>query len=136
MKEWLQFLACVDCGEGLAGPADRLTCSSCGMRYGSSPSGIPILMTAVDQIRFREVLSREAGLSMKEQYARRKLNGRRESFSRKLHPPQPVYENPAAPPLPQPKGPLSLWLGGAGLHLPGFVNVDVVAVTGVDLLAN
>jgi SAM-dependent methyltransferase len=92
-------------------------------------------MTSSDQTRFRELLSRDSGVSMKEQYARRKRN-RPIGLHRKLYPPEPVFVNPAAPPLPQPTGALSLWLGGAGLHLPGFVNVDVCPAGGVDVIAN
>ena len=93
-------------------------------------------MDPVDRIRFQTLLAREPGVQMKELYARRRLNGAAQRFVKMLYPPEPVYVNPKAPPIPQPKGELSLWLGGAGLHLPGFVNVDVVAVTGVNLVAN
>ncbi|HET9217007.1 MAG TPA: methyltransferase domain-containing protein [Terriglobia bacterium] len=136
MKIWRQFLCCVRCGGPLAGELEHLVCEACAARYGASPSGVPILMTPEDQIRFREVLSRDDGISMKEQYTRRTTKRHRESLLRKLYPPEPVYVNPLAPPLPQPKGSLSLWLGGAGLDLPGFVNLDLVPVRGVDLLAN
>src|SRR2546423_11041200 len=70
------------------------------------------------------------------EYERRTRNGLVEKIARALRPPLPVYTNPKAPPLPQPKGALSLWLGGGGLHLPGFVNLDVALTGGVDLLAN
>jgi SAM-dependent methyltransferase len=70
------------------------------------------------------------------EYERRTHNGFLERLGRMFRPPLPVYTNPKAPPLPQPKGELSLWIGGGGLHLPGFVNIDLAETEGVNLLAN
>jgi SAM-dependent methyltransferase len=69
---------------------------------------------------------------MEATYSRRRNPG----WLRKLYPPEPVYVNPAAPPLPAARPGLHVWIGGAGLELPGFVNLDVTAVPGVDVIAN
>jgi SAM-dependent methyltransferase len=69
---------------------------------------------------------------MQAEYARRRTT----ELLRKLYPPEPVYINPAAPPLPQPSGGLDLWIGGGGLQLPGFVNLDIAPASGVDVVAN
>lgn len=82
------------------------------------------------------MLTEDTGRQMTVEYARRTDGSLLEKLARMLRPPLPVYTNPKAPPLPQPRGALSLWIGGGGLHLPGFVNVDIALTDGVDLLAN
>src|SRR6185295_4215187 len=77
-------------------------------------------------------LGRDAGVQMQAEYSRRKTR----NWMRKLYPPLPVYVNPDAPPLfTFPPG-INIWIGGAGLELPGFVNLDVAPVPGVDVVAN
>jgi SAM-dependent methyltransferase len=93
-------------------------------------------MGAADRELFQQVLARDSGLQMTVEYERRTRNGFIDKIARALRPPLPVYTNPKAPPLPQPRGEVSLWLGGGGLQLPGFVNIDVAPTAGVDLLSN
>jgi len=58
---------------------------------------------------------------------------RERNWIRKFFPPEPVYVNPQAPPLPVPRPGACVWLGGAGLDLPGFINLDVAPSAGVDI---
>ena len=124
-----QQLRCVEC----YGPLNsELTCLQCGTKYERAATGAPILMTAADRERYGVLLEGEGGTQMQATYSRRS----RSNWLRKLYPPEPVYVNPSAPPLPAPRPGVHLWIGGAGLRLPGFVNMDVAAVPGVDLVAN
>lgn len=124
-----QQLRCVQC----YGPLNcELSCQRCGTQYQRAPTGAPILMTAEDRECYRVLLDSESGEQMQAGYLAR----RNRSWLRKLHPPEPVYVNPLAPALPAPQGGLHLWIGGAGLELPAFVNLDVAAVPGVDVVAN
>jgi SAM-dependent methyltransferase len=122
-------LCCVECFAGLD---SELHCDRCGVQYEKAPTGAPILMTAADRQRYDELLRTEGGARMEATYSRR----RSPSWLRKLYPPEPVYVNPAAPPLPEARPGVHLWIGGAGLELPGFVNLDVTPAPGVDLIAN
>ena len=124
-----QQLRCVEC----YGPLNpELTCRQCGIKYERAATGAPILMTAADRERYGVLLESEGGAQMQATYSRRNSS----NWLRKLYPPEPVYVNPSAPPLPAPRPGVHLWIGGAGLRLPGFVNMDVAAVPGVDLVAN
>jgi SAM-dependent methyltransferase len=109
-----------------------LVCGSCGVKYARTGSGAPIVMNAADREQFATLLRAKGGTRMQDTYARRRRSG----WIRKLYPPEPVYVNPAAPPLPSPRPGAHLWIGGAGLNLPGFVNLDVAPVVGVDVVAN
>jgi SAM-dependent methyltransferase len=122
-------LCCVECFGSLS---SGLHCNRCGVRYERAPNGAPVLMTVSDRQRYDVLLHTEGGAQMEATYSRR----RSPSWLRKLYPPEPVYVNPAAPPLPVARPGLHLWIGGAGLNLPGFVNLDVIPVPGVDLIAN
>jgi SAM-dependent methyltransferase len=124
-----QQLRCVECYGQLN---SQLSCGQCGTKYERAPTGAPILMTAADRERYGVLLDSERGAQMKATYLRRRTS----NWLRKLYPPQPVYVNPSAPPLPAGRPGMHLWIGGAGLELPGFVNLDVAAVPGVDLVAN
>ncbi len=128
----VQRLCCIHCYGSLS---SDLRCSRCGTQYERAANGVPILMTPEDCSRFGALLHREASAPMQADYARRRVQGAR-AWIRKLYPPEPVYVNPLAPPLPAPRPGLNLWIGGGGLELPGFVNVDVAAVPGVDVIAN
>lgn len=123
-------LCCVECFSALDG---ELRCAKCGAVYERAPSGAPVLMTPADRERFGVLLKQDGGSQMQATYAAR----RERSWVKKLYPPEPVYVNPAAPPLPVARpGGASVWVGGAGLQLPGFVNIDIAAVPGVDVVAN
>lgn len=122
-------LCCVECFAALD---QDLRCSTCGVLYERAPTGAPILMTPGDRERFGVMLNREGGAEMQAAYARR----HERSWIKKLYPPEPVYVNPSAPPLPAPGPGVNVWIGGGGLELPGFVNVDIAPVPGVDVIAN
>jgi SAM-dependent methyltransferase len=124
-----RLLRCVECYGALnAG----LTCVQCSAAYPRASSGAPIIMTPADRERFGVLLRAEGGTQMQATYERR----RSRAWSRKLYPPEPVYVNPTAPPMPAPRPGAHLWIGGAGLDLPGFINMDVAPVAGVDVVAN
>jgi SAM-dependent methyltransferase len=89
-------------------------------------------MTPADRRKFNVLLDRKEGRQMQAVYAKR----RRRNWLRRFYPPEPVYVNPQAPPLPVARPGLCLWIGGAGLDLPGFVNLDVAPSAGVDIVAN
>lgn len=128
MKDGLQ-LCCVECYGFLD---SDLRCKRCGVKYERAATSAPVLMTPEDRKRFGVLLQRDSGVHMQAEYSRRKTP----DWSRKLYPPLPVYVNPAAPPLAVNGPGLNLWIGGAGLELPGFLNVDVAPVPGVDVVAN
>ncbi len=128
--KWQEHLQCVECTGSMV--RDDYRCSQCGVRYDRASTGAPILMTAEDRQRFQVLLSQDAGSHMQAEYSGRL----KRNWARRLYPPEPVYVNPAAPPLPVAKRGLNLWIGGGGLELPGFVNIDVAPVRGVDIVAN
>jgi hypothetical protein len=128
MKDGTQ-LCCVGCYGFLD---DKLRCGLCGATYMRAATGAPVLMTPEDREQFAVLLSHEGGTQMQDEYSRRRVK----TWLRKLYPPEPVYVNPLAPPLPSGGPGVNVWIGGAGLDLPGFVNVDVAAVAGVDVVAN
>jgi SAM-dependent methyltransferase len=52
-----------------------------------------------------------------------------------LQPPDPFLANPAEP-KDYPLGRWNLYIGGAGRSVPGYVNLDLAAVAGVDVVAD
>ncbi len=60
---------------------------------------------------------------------------RRQSL-RWLLPPAPVWHNPAEHRLDAPLGRWNLYIGSAGAHAPGYVNLDLFPLPGVDVAAN
>ena len=124
-----QQLCCVECYGFLD---SNLRCERCGATYERAATGAPVLMSPQDREKFGVLLGRDTGVQMQAEYSRRKTR----DWTRKLYPPLPVYVNPAAPPLPVGGPGVNLWIGGAGLELPGFINVDVAPVPGVDIVAN
>ena len=110
-------LCCVECFEPLDG---ELHCSRCDITYDRAAGGAPILMTPADRRKFNLLLEREEGRQMQAAYAKR----RQRNWLRRFYPPEPVYVNPQAPPLPVARPGLCVWIGGAGLDLPGFVNLE------------
>ena len=70
--------------------------------------------------------------SLTELYRRRGERGR---LRRWLEPPAPFVHNPREP-RDFPLGRWNLYIGGAGRAVPGFVNLDLFAVPGVDVSAD
>jgi SAM-dependent methyltransferase len=122
-------LCCVECSALLD---IGLHCAHCGTAYERAPTGAPILMTADDRRKFNVLLNRDEGRLMQATYERR----RKRDWTRRFYPPEPVYVNPQAPALPAARPGICVWIGGAGLDLPGFVNLDVAPAVGVDIVAN
>ena len=67
-----------------------------------------------------------------EVYRRRNARG---FLRRLLEPPAPFVHNPREP-RDFPLGRWNLYIGGAGRDVPGFVNLDIFAMPGVDVAAN
>lgn len=59
----------------------------------------------------------------------------RDRLVRLLQPPDPFLANPAEP-KDYPLGRWNLYIGGAGRSVPGYVNLDLAAVAGVDVVAD
>ena len=53
-----------------------------------------------------------------------------------LRPPEPLIRNPRERQIDAPLGCWNLYIGGAGSRVNGYVNVDLVALPGVDVRAN
>lgn len=53
-----------------------------------------------------------------------------------LLPPAPVWHNPAENAVEAPLGRWNLYIGSAGTHAPGYVNLDLFPLAGVDVAAN
>ena len=54
---------------------------------------------------------------------------------RALHPPDPFVMNPAEP-TDFPLGRWNLYIGGAGRTVQGYINIDLLAIPGVDVAAD
>jgi len=61
---------------------------------------------------------------------------RRSRFARLLRPPEPLVANPRELKIHAPLGRWNLYIGGAGSVVDGYVNLDVIALAGVDVAAN
>jgi SAM-dependent methyltransferase len=72
---------------------------------------------------------------LEELYRRRASNRWRDRLRRALTPPAPFVMNPAEP-KDFPLGRWNLYIGGAGRAVDGYVNVDLAAVPGVDVVAD
>ena len=57
-------------------------------------------------------------------------------LARLLRPPEPLIRNPRELEISAPLGRWNLYIGGAGSRVAGYVNVDLVALAGVDVQAN
>ncbi|HEU0120998.1 MAG TPA: methyltransferase domain-containing protein [Bryobacteraceae bacterium] len=55
---------------------------------------------------------------------------------RLLLPPAPIWHNPLETQVDAPLGRWNLYIGSAGSHAPGYVNLDLFALRGVDVAAN
>jgi SAM-dependent methyltransferase len=74
-------------------------------------------------------------LDLETLYRKRNSNAWRERFLRFLEPPAPFVLNPAEP-FDFPLGRWNLYIGGAGRKVPGYVNLDLFAIPGVDVAAD
>jgi SAM-dependent methyltransferase len=68
-------------------------------------------------------------------YRKRSSRHWRDRLFRLLEPPRPFIMNPAEP-KDFPMGRWNLYLGGAGAFVQGYVNLDLVAIPGVDVAAD
>ncbi|HLX42055.1 MAG TPA: methyltransferase domain-containing protein [Bryobacteraceae bacterium] len=68
-------------------------------------------------------------------YRKRSSRRWRDRLFRLLEPPRPFIMNPAEP-KDFPLGRWNLYLGGAGAFVPGYINLDLVAMPGVDVAAD
>ena len=68
-------------------------------------------------------------------YRRRSSKRWRDRLRRFLDPPEPLIRNPREP-TDFPLGRWNLYIGGAGRSVPGYVNLDLFAVPGVDVAAD
>jgi SAM-dependent methyltransferase len=76
-----------------------------------------------------------AWTDLEARYRKRASRQWRDRVVRLLLPPAPFVPNPAEP-KDFPLGRWNLYIGGAGRRVPGYVNLDLVAIPGVDLVAD
>ena len=133
---WQEQLCCVRCHGQLIRHETRLECAACSLDYQVTGDGVPIMMTPEDRKLFGVALEGGSTAMMEEQYARRHGRQLGSLLFRALSPPEPVYVDPSAPPLPQAEYGMNLWLGGGGLDTGGFINVDLSPFYGVDIVAH
>lgn len=76
-----------------------------------------------------------AGTALEELYLKRTSRRWRDRLLRLAQPPAPFIMNPAEP-KDFPLGRWNLYIGGAGRFVTGYVNLDLVAITGVDVAAD
>jgi SAM-dependent methyltransferase len=73
--------------------------------------------------------------SLEDEYRKRSSRRWRDRLRRWLEPPAPYVLNPAEP-KDYPLGRWNLYVGGGGRVVPGYVNLDLFAVPGVDVAAD
>jgi SAM-dependent methyltransferase len=73
--------------------------------------------------------------SIKQVYRRRTSRRWADRLRRALEPPAPLLHNPREP-REFPLGRWNLYIGGAGRSVPGYVNLDLAALPGVDVAAD
>ncbi len=129
-------LCCVACYGSLLEQAGRLTCENCGSFYEITDSGVPVMMTPDDRARFAAAMTGPAASTMEEVYALRRRDEWTARAYRALTPPEPVFIDPEAPPLPYAEDGFNLWLGGGGLDTWGHINIDLAPYYGVDVVAH
>lgn len=72
---------------------------------------------------------------MREVYERRRSRHWTDRLYRLIEPPLPLIPNPREP-RDYPLGRWNLYIGGAGRTVPGYVNIDLLGVPGVDVAAD
>ena len=133
---WRDQLCCVSCFGSLRETDGGLICQECSATFEVAESGVPFLMTPADRERFGVAVAGPGSAAMEEVYALRQRDGWASWAYRFLTPPEPVFVNPDAPPLPYAEDGLNLWLGGGGLDAWGHVNIDLAPFYGVDVVAH
>lgn len=78
---------------------------------------------------------RDAG-QVAELHSRRTSTGWRKRVRRWLEPPLPLWMNPDEHKIDAPLGRLNLYIGGAGTTVPGYINLDIFPLPGVQIAAN
>ena len=78
---------------------------------------------------------KRAEAELEELYRRRSSDSWLHRLRRKLEPPAPFVMNPDEP-TDFPLGRWNLYIGGAGQRLSGYVNLDLIALSGVDIAAD
>lgn len=73
--------------------------------------------------------------NLEREYRTRNSRGWLHRLYRLLEPPAPFVMNPAEP-ADFPLGRWNLYIGGAGRTVPGYVNIDLFAIPGVDVAAD
>jgi len=73
--------------------------------------------------------------ALEARYRKRVSDRWRDRLLRLIQPPDPFVMNPAEP-KDFPLGRWNLYIGGAGRNVPGYVNLDLVAMSGVDVSAD
>ncbi len=136
LPTWKDSLCCVRCQGKLTTKQQRLVCESCGVGYEVKSPGVPIMMTPEDRERFGVMLDGGSGATMEEKYTRRHGQELADRLWRALSPPEPVYVDPGAPPLPEAESGMNLWLGGGGLDTGRFINIDLSPFYGVEIVAH
>src|SRR5581483_2687730 len=81
------------------------------------------------------VISPSGMATMRERYRQRMSNRLLDRLRRAAQPPAPFIMNPSEP-SDFPLGRWNLYIGGAGRSVSGYVNLDLVAVPGVDVVAD
>jgi len=74
-------------------------------------------------------------MGMSQVYEQRQSARWRDRLRRALEPPAPLIPNPREP-HDYPLGRWNLYIGGAGRAVPGYLNLDLFATPGVDVLAD
>lgn len=72
---------------------------------------------------------------MEQEYRRRGSRRWKDRLTRLLTPPRPYVMNPAED-IGAPLGRWNLYVGGGGCHTPGYVNLDLFCLPGVDVAAD
>lgn len=80
-------------------------------------------------------MNKRAETDLESRYRRRVSRQWLDRFRRLVEPPAPFILNPAEP-LSFPLGRWNLYIGGAGRVAPGYVNIDLIAMPGVDVAAD
>lgn len=83
----------------------------------------------------RDRMTAENTADLERRYRQRASRRWRDRVRRFLEPPAPFLMNPAEP-KDFPLGRWNLYIGGAGRVVPGYVNLDLCAIPGVDVVAD
>src|ERR1041385_402232 len=73
--------------------------------------------------------------NLTQEYRGRRSHRWKDRMRRLLTPPLPLIHNPDELKIDAPLGRWNLYIGGAGTEVPGFVNLDLFGLPGVDVVA-